>query len=136
MLRSVVFFAAKGVIRDVVTNNISVFSILEAIQNEVSPFFVQELGVFAMWRRDPGDPSTYELEFVIRNNDSRFNAMPVKVNFGEGLAHRTTINVSGVVVHEAGKLTFEFRHGEDVVASYAIDVSIQPPAAPAPPAAG
>jgi len=127
MLRSLVFFAAKGVIRDVATNNISAFSILESLQGETLPFFVQELGVFAMWRRDAGDPSTFDLEFVIRNNATRFNSMPVNVNFGQGLAHRTTINVAGVVVHEAGQLTFEFRSGDNILASYTIDVSLQAP---------
>ncbi len=128
MLRCVLFLTAKGVIRDVATNNISVFSILESIQGETLPFFIQELGVFAMWKRDAGDPAAYDLEFIITNNNERFNAMNVKVDFGSGLSHRTTINIAGVVVQEAGYLSFEIRAGDRVVASYTIDVIHRPAA--------
>lgn len=126
MLRCVLFLAAKGVVRDVTTNNISVFSILESIQGETFPFFIQELGVFAMWKRDPGDPAVHDLEFIIRNNDERYNAMKVKVEFGSGLSHRTTINIAGVVVQDVGYLSFEIRAGDRVVASYVIDVIHRP----------
>lgn len=127
MLRSIVFFAAKGVIRDANTNNISAFSILESLQGETLPFFIQELGVFAMWRRDAGDPGSYELQFVVRNNEELYNSMTVGINFDRALAHRTTVNVGGIVVREAGKLSFEFRLGDEVLASYVMDVTAPPP---------
>jgi len=133
-MRSILCFAAKGVIRDAETGTISVYSILEQLNAEGFPFFMQEMGVLGVWKREAGDAADIDLQVRIRNNDRVLLNGPVRVAFADKQLHRTIVNFRGLVVQEVGQVHFEFVRNDNVIASYSID--IQAAAAQALPAGG
>jgi hypothetical protein len=133
-MRSIICLAAKGVVRDADTGNISVYSILEQFNAEGFPFFVQELALLATWKRKQNDPPDVDLRVKVRNNDRVLSNEPIRVTFGDKLLNRSIVNLRGLVVHEVGALHFEFVHDDKVIANYSID--IQAPAPRALPAQG
>jgi len=129
-MRSILCLAAKSVIRDAETGTISVYSILEQLNAEGFPFFLQELAVLGMWRRDADDVPDIDLQVRVRNNDRVLLTGPVRVAFADKPLHRTIVNLRGLV----GQVHFEFVRDGNVTASYSIDV--QAAAAQALPAEG
>jgi hypothetical protein len=120
--------AAKGVVRDVATNTISVFSILEQLGAAGFPFFIQEMAVLALWRRLEGEPQAFDLELIVRNNETQLHRAPVRVDFGTGRGHRTIINIQGLLVKEPGELTFLLLDATATYGSYVVTI---PPPEPA-----
>ena len=129
MPRPVLCFPARGIIRDARTGNISAFSIFEQINAENFPVFIQSLDVLALWRREPTDQSDIDLQFRVRNNEHTLIELPVRIPFSDHTFHRSIVNLSGIVVQEAGELHFEFLHGEHVLTSYLIDILVRSPRA-------
>ncbi len=114
--------AARGVIRDVKTNNISVFSIWEELSAEGFPFLVQEMAVLTMWRRSATDEDAVDLQVRVLNNDTQLYTGPVRVTFTRGEHHRSIVAIGGLVVREPGTLRFAFFHDTDELVSYTIRV--------------
>jgi hypothetical protein len=126
MLKNLICLAAKGVIRDANSNNVSVFSILEQLTPEGFPAFMQELDVLSVWQRDAGDPKDQELRFVVRLNKTEKIAVKVELRFGEALINRNIANLRGIVVDEPGELSFSFSQGKKTLAQYAVVVKAPP----------
>ncbi len=115
--------AARGVIRDVKTNNISVFSILEDLSAEGFPFLIQEMAILTMWRRSSPDEDAVDVELRVLNNDTQLHAGPVRVSFTRGERHRNIITVNALLIREPGNLRFAFFHDSNELASYTIRVT-------------
>ena len=125
-------FAARHVVRDARSNNISAFFILEEFRVEGLPAFVPELSILAVWFREATDPERIELEFRARINDRRLSTLAVVVQFASEAParHRSIVALANTVLMEPGTLHFEFLRQETVIASYSIPVlSRQPQAA-------
>ena len=128
-MQSIICLAAKGVVRDAETGTISVYSILEQINAEGFPFFVQELALLAMWKREQDDPADIDLRVNVRNNNRVLSNEPFRVAFGEMPLNRSIVNVRGLVVHEPGEVHFEFLRDNQVIAHYSVDVRAPAPRA-------
>jgi hypothetical protein len=127
MPRAMLCLAAKGVIRDAETNNISIFSLLETMTPQGFPAFMQELSVFVLWQRQPEDPPGIDVQFRTLNNAHLLHELVVHVAFGEGQMHRSIITLVGLVLTEPGHLTFTFAVNGAEIARY--DIAISPPQA-------
>jgi hypothetical protein len=119
--------AAKGVSRDAESGTISVFSIFEQITPVGLPAFIPEAAVFALWRRDAGDPPNNPMRFEIRNNETLILGTDWTVGFGDAPLNRSIIGLAGVVIREPGDLHFQFVHADAVVARYTIQVNAPAP---------
>lgn len=128
MPRSVICLAAKGLVRDVETNTISVFGILEQLNPDALPAFIPEAGVFVLWRR-VGNEGPSDVTFVCRNNQLELARQVIRVDFENQQACRSLIGLRGMPVHEAGSVSFEFRQDgvDQPLALY--EIMITPPRA-------
>lgn len=119
--------AAKGIVRDAQNNTISIFSILENITPSGFPVFIQDIGVLTVWKKSETDPPEIDLTFRIVNNQREVITGPLRINFHEGLLHRSIISLSGVIVHEPGQLSFLFNYLDQTLARYDVAVSTPSP---------
>ena len=118
--------AAKGVVRDADSNNISVYNIIEQLNPEAFPGIFPELSLLGIWRRvDNEGPS--DLQLVITNNQHQLSDSVVRLDFGTTTRSRTIVSLQGMPVLEPGRLRFEFRQHGALLSSYEIVVD---PAAP------
>lgn len=122
-MRPVLNIVAKGVIRDAVSNQISIFNIVEDVQAQGFPAFVGELGWLIMWERDVGEPATGDFLSRVRMNERVLIENPIHVEFGDTLRHRTTISLGGIVVEETGHLKFEVVDQGRVLSDYEVRVA-------------
>lgn len=120
MPQSFLCIAARGVIRDVATNQISVFNIVEGIKAETYPVLVPDVGVLAMWRRIPEDVDRVELQFrATVNGRETFPRGPVVIAFEpDSNIHRSIVAISNLLIPEPGNVEFSFLQGEQVIARY------------------
>lgn len=125
MLQCFCCVAAKGVIRDTETNNISVFSILEQIGPAGFPFVIQDLALLALWRRSNDDPPEFDVEIILQNNSIDLHRGRLHVDFGPNPVNRSIITFQGVIVAEPGTLRFSLTEAGVERASY--QILIRPP---------
>jgi hypothetical protein len=102
--------AARGVIRDVDTNTMSIFSILEQLSGAGFPLFIQEIAVYAFWKRESKDPPTHDVVFSVSLNGTVLHTTPVTLTFGNTLNNRLALALNGLVITGPGDLLFEFTH--------------------------
>lgn len=119
---------AEGVIRDVETNTISVFSILESLNARSFPIAIQRLAILYILERDETEPETVTLQIKLSNNDEQLTENTVESPFSGLLRNRTIINLNGLVITNPGKLIISLVYGEDELASYTIAVNSREPA--------
>src|SRR5262245_34005358 len=99
MLQSILCLAAKGVIRDVQTNNISVFEILEQLRSSAVPFVLQESGLLAVWKRSLDDAAQFDVTLRVVNNGELLFEQPINVVFSAGsTTNRSVVSIMGLVV--------------------------------------
>lgn len=126
MLTQIISVAARGVVRDAQTNNISIFSILEQINPTGFPLFISDLAVLFVWSKAPGDPEVYDTEFVVRNNAIELMRRPYRIDFAGAAINRSIVSVQGLVVREPGALRFSTLIDDAEVAHYHVAVSAPP----------
>lgn len=104
MLSSKAMICARGIVIDSKTNNVSIFNILEQLNSEGFPLIIPEFSVFNFLERTSDDPSEYDLEVVITNNDVELLRGPLKVNFEDKFKNRAVISIGGLAVPNPGIL--------------------------------
>jgi len=113
---------AEGVIRDVATNSISVFNILEGLAAQGFPFFLQHLNFFVLWEKAESDPSVFEGTFSIKNNSVSLIEDKFKIDFEGKLRSRSIINVNGLLIKEPGILKASLNFN-GVEAEYSVSIN-------------
>ena len=128
MIKSKICLLADGVVRDSVTNNVSVFNIFEEITPERMPFVVPRIVAYTLLEREETDPAQIEILVKIKNNDETAFERNIPVDF-RGLRRDQLINTfAGMPVRNSGVLSLEIHFGEELLSSY--DVLINPPRQP------
>lgn len=123
MIRPLLCVAAESVVRDTTSGSISVFNILESVSGAGFPLLIQKAAFLAVWERSSEDPQSYEARFAVTLAGTELLRQSVSVNFRDKIRNRTLLTVNGLVVPQPGKLTFSLTVSDEVVASYAIDVT-------------
>jgi hypothetical protein len=123
---AIVCLAAKGVVRDADSGNISVFAILERLAPEGFPVLLQEVGLLIIWRRLQGEPQVFDAVVQIHNNSRQLLQSPLRADFGPTALHRSIVSLQGLVIYEPGNLRFSVSIGTDEVAHYEVEVTPRP----------
>jgi len=126
-------FAAEAVVRDAVTNSISVFNLLDDIAAAGAPFFMQKVAFVALWRRATEDPDRVAGRFSVVMNERNLFAQPIEVDFAGRPQARTMVNLGGLVVPGPGTVRFRIDLETGARAEYEINVQITPVVAQAQP---
>jgi hypothetical protein len=122
-MRPILCVAARGIIRDAASNNVSIFSILEELRPDGFPSLLSEVQVLGLWAREPGDPEVTNLTLRIANNEIEVLRSDLSVQFQTSTRHRSIVTIGTLVIQQPGQLTFTFRRGDDLLASYTIAIN-------------
>jgi Trm5-related predicted tRNA methylase len=124
MIHAKFSLAAEGAAIDQQTNVVSVFNILETIQADGYPLFVQRLVFLALLTRDERDRLQTQLRFSVGIEEEELIAQDIAVTFvPENVASRVLVRFSGLVVPRPGSLYMTLRHGGEVISEYRIPVT-------------
>jgi len=124
MATSTLCLAASGIIRDVDTNVISAFNILEQITPQGFPFLLTELNVLGVWKKD-GDEEDIPFVFRVTLNGAVLHEIPNAIHFGNSNAYRSIVKVIGTMITGPGTLKFEYIVGGHLAGFY--EVQVLPP---------
>jgi hypothetical protein len=100
---------AKAAIRDVETNAISIFHIIEEINAVSFPVFFHDLAFFAYLVKDNTDPSVTEIVFEISmdGDASPIIGMRLNIDFEGKRGNRIIVKIAGLPIPRPGVLKAE-----------------------------
>ena len=122
MIKSKICIVAEGVIRDVQTNGISVYSILEELTVQGFPVFIQKIAFFALWEKEENDPGQYRTTFTIELDDKSLMSQGIDLDFQRKLRSRSMVSINGLMVPKPGNLVFSMKVKDGPEAEYQIIV--------------
>ena len=102
MIKCRVAVLGESVVRDVSTNNISVFNILERVAAHKFPIAIPKVVALFMLTREGGDSEAPECLMGITISGEELNRYPINVNFQGKLLHRMIVEVGGLVIPKPG----------------------------------
>jgi len=126
MAQVVVLLAAEGVSVDRMSNNLSIFEVLEQMQPIQYPSWVAEFLVVAMLQKDDGDADDFDANLVIAVDEDEVMRQETRLGFGGLRRSRAIFRMHGVPIPHPGILRVTLE-GEQVPArSYEIELR-EPP---------
>lgn len=129
MIKTKLMLCAESVVRDVDTNTVSAFNLIEEISAPGFPLFVPKLTVLAILERDAADPTAPSAELVMTIDGLQLHKSPVRVEFQDKLRTRAIITYGGVPIPKPGPLIIEMQvaGGETTQVSIAVRLIGTPP---------
>ena len=119
MIKCQIALLARWIIRDVETNTISVFSIVEQINILAFPSLGFDMSFFAYLRKDEADPKLLETKLQLRLDDELLFEVPIASDFGDKQANRIIVQIGGLLISKPGLLFAElFTKSGERLASY------------------
>lgn len=130
MINTKICIVAEGVIRDVQTNSISIYNILEGLTAQGFPLFIQKITFFTLWEKEQNDPEQYNTTFTIELDEEPLMSQSIDIDFQGRLRNRSMVSINGLVVPKPGNLLFSMKLVDGPEAKYevlvhAVDSSIQ-----------
>jgi len=125
MIKCQLAMLAKGIIRDVETNAISVYHIIEEIKAPSFPIFFPEVTFFAYLLREDSDPSIFELQGRISIDNTVIVESTMRADFQDKRGNRQIFRIGGLPVPKPGMLVAELSNREtgDLIGRYEVRVS-------------
>ncbi len=123
MLKFILFIASESASIDRVSNNLSVFNIIEDIAAQSFPFAIPKITVTVLLSREDTDPNDYEGTVTVLNNTQTLHSFKIPMRFEDKLHSRLNIQLGGLPVSSPGMLSFKL-HVEpgDLHVEYSIKV--------------
>jgi hypothetical protein len=121
-VRSILCLAAEGVVRDAVTDVISIYNIMEQVTGEGFPLLIQKMVFLAVWQREPTEATLWTGDLRIRLDEKELFSHKTSLDFKDKLRNRSIITLGGLVLPGPGKLTFAYQLDTDTRVTYEVDV--------------
>lgn len=122
MLKSTLMLCARGIVIDIRSNNVSVFSIIEEIAPSNFPAFLQEITVLSILEREETDPNELECQVAVTMGANSLLSSPTQLDFKDKKRIRNVLTINGLPLSQPGKLLFTIFYGETRLDSYEIDI--------------
>ncbi len=108
MLSSNTMLCAEGIVRDVESNNISIFNVLEEVSSTTFPIYFQRFFVFAAAGKSGDDSGKPICNLDVRLNGDLLLSLPFTLDFQGKPRTKTIISIGGLVVPTSGILRTAF----------------------------
>lgn len=105
MIKCVYSIAAKGIIRDVETNTMSIYNVYDEIIPQSFPVLLSNFEFLAMFWREPGDPPTITHNIRITLDEDELFTDKMDSVFGDKMGNRLKFRINGLAILHPGKLT-------------------------------
>lgn len=118
------FVVAESAAMDQVTNQASVFNILEEVRAEGFPFLIPQCVAMSLWRSEPGDADR-DWQVILRIALPGSDPQDFSTNFRiapTGLRHRIAQRLVGLLIQREGDLRFELLLNGQHIAEHIVTV--------------
>jgi hypothetical protein len=122
-MRTTYLICARRVIRDAQENDVSIIGVIEDFAASGFPVVFPRLSVIWAISKEDGDADRTEARVEISEGRAILQPAPVAIDFQGQRGTRVIITITGVAVNGPGVLTVAMSVGNEVRASYAINVA-------------
>ncbi len=126
MIRAKACFVAEGVAVDRDTNQVSVWGLVERLDASGYPVGIPKVTFVCLWERTLADPAYSTADFLVAVDGRQLVRQQVAVDFGAGLAHRSTIRVEGLTLEHPGNVVFGLAIPGHVAAEWSVIAAAAP----------
>lgn len=123
-MNCIISFAAEGIIRDVKTNNISAFNILERIASPGFPLFIQRMFFFSLIEKGDEVVNRSELRLLINNNQQTLVEIPISLDFQDKSRIRQIVEIGSIPIPAPGKLSYHLMQEEKQICEYSVVIEL------------
>ncbi len=113
---------AESVVRDALTDSISVFNILEEINAQTFPLEIPKLSCLFLLTRGSADDRVHEGFIRILDSAIEIISVPVTIDFDDEYRNRHIVAIGGVRVLRPGELKIELRVLGQAIGEWTIPV--------------
>jgi hypothetical protein len=104
-MRVLSLVCSETIIRDVKTNQITAFNVIDDINSVGFPLLLPKLSVYFFSQRVKEDPDNLQVKLTILNNDTQLFSQDFPVNFSNNkMKNKSVIEVKGIVINTSGSL--------------------------------
>ena len=122
MARLELFVVSEGVSVDQLTNQLSLFSVLEEVRSPDFPFVLPSAAAVSLWMKEAGD-NDRDFQCMLRVTLTDGSRREFTSNFRfRARRHRVILKIQGLPLNEPGMLRFEVLLNAEYVASHEVDV--------------
>ena len=128
MITCKLMLCARGVIRDVATETISAYSILESISPIGFPILIQDFNVLLFLTREKRDPANIEFNLHLRiDGEDMGPPLQVKADFQDKSKNRCIVKIEGLFIAKPGTFSVDAHYGNKKLSSFEMEVAPAPP---------
>lgn len=113
---------AESIVRDIESNQLSAFNILDQIVASSFPFVFPKLTVVGVFEREENDLMSFDIELDVSHNKTSLFNTSTMLDFQDKLTHRYIFALLGVVIIAPGQLVFTFKHERRKLGSYILRI--------------
>jgi hypothetical protein len=122
MARLELFVVSEGVSLDQLTNQLSLFSVLEEVRSPDFPFVLPSAAAVSLWMKEAGDDDR-DFQCMLRVTLTDGSQREFTSNFRfRARRHRVILKIQGFPLNEPGMLRFEVLLNGEYAASHEVDV--------------
>lgn len=129
MIRVQTAICAQSFAVDRVTNRLSLFNVLDAIQSQNFPVLIPEFVVVVLLTRELADPAQFDSEATFSLDDQVIARVPGQVGFQESVTSRHVIGLQSFPIAHPGQL--QFRYSLPAGDPFVMSIAVTQPAAEA-----
>jgi hypothetical protein len=104
MIKAKLAVCGEKVIRDAVSNKISIVNIIETIKSPGFPLFIPELTCLFITERSQKDPENIDCFTRFALDKKELNIVPGKISYTDKLLNRFILIINGLVISKPGTL--------------------------------
>jgi hypothetical protein len=124
MIQQRLLLCAEGVVVDQLTNNLSVFNILDELHFQTLPAILPKMVIISVLDRDQDDPAKYEARLKIDLAGLKVMEMPIEYNFQNRSRTRNMITMGGLPITSPGVMEIHLDKDDVKLASYTIYIAV------------
>jgi len=122
MARLGLFVVSEGVSVDQLTNQLSLFSVLEEVTPPDFPFLLPSAAAVSLWMKEAGDDDRdFQCMLRVTLPDGSHREFTSNFRF-RARRHRVILKIQGLPLNEPGMLRFEVLLNGEYAASHEVDV--------------
>ena len=116
--------ACKYAVIDKNTGRLSIINVLDTIKAPGLPLMIPEICLVLVSERQKSEPKSAETELSLKLNKKVLAKHPIKINFLDKYIHNFVFHINGLVINQAGTLSFIVKKDNRQIAKYECLVDI------------
>ena len=117
-MRVVYFICAESSSLDVQSGRVSIFHILDEVSATALPIFMASAATVVLFEREPDDPQVLEALLSVALNGNELAKLPINIDFQDKPRHRSLGTIQGMMIPNAGTVSFSVRYLEKELALF------------------